>query len=109
MLEAILYPSHVITNLWAEGKLLVSQYFTYDTPEDVAWWLLDVACQWGLLPGELPVVVCGLVETSSPMYAEIRKYFMHVELEDRPTQFTYDIAFDQYPRHFFSPIFSLSS
>lgn len=108
-LEAILYPSHVMVVFWAEGRLCLSQYYDYDTPEDVAWSLLNVARQWDMRPDELPLYVSGLVETSSPMYAEIRKYFMHVELEARPFSFRYDPGFDQYPHHFFSPIFSLAT
>jgi hypothetical protein len=30
-----------------------------------------------------------------------------VETEERPDTFNYDIAFDRYPAHFFSPLFSL--
>jgi hypothetical protein len=108
-LEAVLYPSHLIVTLWSEGRLLVNQYYDYDTPEDVAWCLLNVARQWGMPPGDLPVVISGLVESHSPMYAEIRKYFIYVELDTWPSQFRYDPAFEQYPQHFFSPIFSLAT
>lgn len=107
-MEVVLYPAHIIVALWVDGRLLIHQCYEYDTPEDVAWWLLNVASQWDLLPAELPVVVSGLVETSSPMYAEIHKYFLHVELDERPDAFRYDFSFDNYPQHFFSPIFSLA-
>jgi hypothetical protein len=51
--------------------------------------------------------VSGLVEKYSALYAGIDKYFQLVETEERPDAFNYDIAFDRYPAHFFSPMFSL--
>lgn len=107
-MEVVLYPSHIIVTLWRQGQLLIIQSYDYDTPEDVAWWLLNVVQQWDMQPSELPVVVSGLVETQSPMYAEIRKYFLDVALDVRPDSFQYDFSFDNYPQHFFSPIFSLA-
>ena len=107
-MEVVLYPSHIIVSLWREDQLLIIQCYEYDTPEDVAWWLLNITSQWEMQPSELPVVVSGLVEIQSPMYAEIKKYFLDVELDTRPADFQYDFSFDNYPQHFFSPIFSLA-
>ena len=107
-MELVLYPSHIVVALWREGQLLLIRHYDYDTPEDVAWWLLNLTRQWGLDPEQLPVKVSGLLETQSPMYAEILKYFLQVELDARPVAFQYDFAFDNYPQHFFSPLFSLA-
>lgn len=107
-MELVLYPSHIIVALWKDDQLLLIQHYDYDTPEDVAWWLLNLTGQWGLSQEELPVIISGLVETQSPMYTEIQKYFLNVELDTRPASFQYDFAFDNYPQHFFSPIFSLA-
>lgn len=108
LLEVVLYPAHIIVALWNDDRLLINQCYEYDTPEDVAWWLLNVTSQWEVNPQEVPVMISGLVETSSPMYAEIQKYFLNVELDTRPGSFRYDFNFDNYPQHFFSPIFSLA-
>ena len=108
VMEVVLYPSHIIVSFWKEDRLLIIQCFEYDTPEDVAWCLLNVTSQWEMEPAGLPVVVSGLVEIQSPMYAEIKKYFLDVELDARPADFQYDFSFDNYPQHFFSPIFSLA-
>ena len=108
LMEVVLYPSHIIVSLWKQDQLHIIQCYEYDTPEDVAWWLLNIAYQWEMSPSELPVVVSGLVEIQSPMYSEIKKYFLEVELDTRPSVFQYDFSFDNYPQHFFSPIFSLA-
>lgn len=108
VLEVALYPSHIVVALWKEEQLQLIQHYEYDTPEDVAWWLLNLSNQWGLDQENLPILISGLVETQSPMYAEVQKYFLQVTLDTRPAGFQYDFAFDNYPQHFFSPIFSLA-
>ena len=108
VLEVALYPSHIVVALWKEEQLQLIQHYEYDTPEDVAWWLLNLSNQWGFDQENLPILISGLVETQSPMYAEVQKYFLQVTLDTRPAGFQYDFAFDNYPQHFFSPIFSLA-
>lgn len=108
VMELALYPSHIVVALWKDEQLQLIQHYEYDTPEDVAWWLLNLNNQFELNQETLPILISGLVETQSPMYAEVQKYFMQVELDTRPEEFQYDFAFDNYPQHFFSPIFSLA-
>jgi hypothetical protein len=108
VMELALYPSHMVVALWKDEQLQLIQHYEYDTPEDVAWWLLNLNNQWELNQETLPILISGLVETQSPMYAEVKKYFMQVELDTRPVEFQYDFAFDNYPQHFFSPIFFLA-
>lgn len=108
LLELALYPSHIVVALWKDEQLQLIQHYDYDTPEDVAWWLLNLSKQWDLDQETLPILISGLLETQSPMYAEVQKYFLQVELDTRPAGFQYDFAFDNYPQHFFSPIFSLA-
>ena len=108
VMELALYPSHMVVALWKDEQLQLIQHYDYDTPEDVAWWLLNLNNQWELNQETLPILISGLVETQSPMYAEVKKYFMQVELDTRPVEFQYDFAFDNYPQHFFSPIFFLA-
>ena len=82
--------------------------FHYAIPEAVSFHLLNIANQWNLSPEDITVKISGLLETQSAMYTEILKYFLRVELELKPAGFQYDFAFDNFPQHFFSPVFSLA-
>lgn len=106
-IEIVFYPEQIIISLWLQGKLQILQCFQYETPDDITWYLLDICRQWNADPATIPVIVSGLVEKYSALYSGIDRYFRDVETESKPEAFNYDIAFDKYPDHFFSPLFSL--
>lgn len=107
-MEVLFYPEMIIVALWINNVLHIIHSFPYDTPEDVSYHLLNIASQWNLSPENIQVNISGLLETQSAMYLEILKYFLNVGLDIKPRGFQYDFAFDSYPQHFFSPIFSLA-
>jgi hypothetical protein len=106
IMEVLFYPDMIIIALWKNNVLHIIHSFHYDIPEDVSFHLLNIAGQWELSPEEIIVKISGLLETQSAMYTEILKYFLNVELELKPAGFQYDFAFDNFPQHFFSPVFS---
>jgi hypothetical protein len=83
------------------------QSFPYDIPEDVSYHLLNITDQFHLEAQDITIRVAGLIDTSSALYAELMKYFLLVEADARPEFFSYDAAFDEYPSHFFTPVFLL--
>lgn len=103
----IFYPSQIIVVVYKEKKLQLIQTFPYDIPEDVSYHLLNIADQFSLSPDDILIRVSGLIDTDSVLYAELMKYFINVETDPRPGYFSYDEAFDEYPAHFFTPVFSL--
>jgi hypothetical protein len=108
-MEIIFYPERIIVSLWKDNALLFIQGFNYETPEDVAYHTTNLAEQWKLDRAEIRVIVSGLVEKDSALFASVDKYFQFVETEERPEQFNYDAAFDRYPAHFFSPLFTIGT
>lgn len=107
-MEIIFYPELISVLLWKNDALQIVQCFNYETPEDVTYHVVNIAEQWKLSRGEIRVIVSGLVEKDSALFTAVDKYFQFVETEERPEQFNYDAAFDRYPPHFFSPLFSLA-
>jgi len=108
VMEVLFYPEMIIVALWKNNVLHIIHSFHYDIPEDVSYHLLNIVAQWDIAPENILVTVSGLLETQSAMYTEILKYFLNVELDSKPSGFQYDFAFDNYPQHFFSPVFSLA-
>jgi hypothetical protein len=106
-IEVVFYPEQIIISVWLRGKLQILQCFYYEAPDDITWYLLDICKQWDMDTADIPVLVSGLVEPYSALYSSIDRYFTIVQNEGRPDAFNYDIAFDRYPEHFFSPLFSL--
>ncbi len=106
-MEIIFYPELIIVSLWGSGSLQFVQCFSYETPEDVTYHVVNISEQWELSRDQIRVIVSGLVEIDAALYAAVDKYFQFVETDERPEAFNYDPAFERYPAHFFSPIFSL--
>lgn len=107
-LHVIFYPYKIIAALFHNQTLELIQNFSYDIPEDVSYHLLSITEQFRLDPERIKVHVSGLLDTNSAMYTELMKYFLNVDLEARSRNFNYDFAFDNYPQHFFTPVFSLA-
>jgi Protein of unknown function (DUF3822) len=107
-LHVIFYPYKIITALFHNQALELIQSFPYDIPEDASYHLLSITEQFRLDPERVRVHVSGLLDTNSAMYTELMKYFLNVDLEARSRNFNYDFAFDNYPQHFFTPVFSLA-
>jgi len=108
-LKIIFYPHRVVTALVKSGQLQMVQSFEYEIAEDVAYYLLNICQQFHCDPNTISVQFSGLVDTDSPLYTEMTKYFLHVSSENRSSQFSYAIEFDEYPLHFFTPVFSIAS
>jgi hypothetical protein len=103
----VFYPNHIIVSVIKEKGLQLMQSFPYDIPEDVSYHLLNITDQFHLEAQDITIRVAGLIDTSSALYAELMKYFLLVEADARPEFFSYDAAFDEYPSHFFTPVFLL--
>ncbi|MFZ9661436.1 MAG: DUF3822 family protein [Chitinophagaceae bacterium] len=107
-LDIAIYPDNFIIGFWKLGKLQLAQYYDYDYPEDITYHILNVLTQWNCETEDVQISLGGIIETQSPIYNEILKYFPKVSLHQRPIHFRYDFEFDRYPQHYFSTIFSLA-
>lgn len=108
-LKVVFYPNRVVTALVKMGQLQVVQSFEYEIAEDVAYYLLNICQQFQCDPNAVRLGISGLVEMDSPLYTELMKYFLLVHMDNRPEEFNYDPAFNDYPLHFFTPVFSLAT
>jgi hypothetical protein len=88
-----------------EGQLLLAQMYPYQTPLDVVYYLLKITEEFSLPKDDLYVVVSGLIEESSSLYEELKNYFLNLQFAATP-----NIAPQtEYPAHYFSSMYNLSS
>jgi hypothetical protein len=106
--ELIFYPNKMVVALFTGGELKLIQTFEYETAEDVSYYLLNMSKQFGIDCEKVKLKVKGLIDEQSSVFTELLKYFLYVELLDRPASFKYDDVFDEYPRHFFTPLFEMA-
>ncbi|HMO60439.1 MAG TPA: DUF3822 family protein [Ferruginibacter sp.] len=108
-LYCIFKPSCFTAMLKKNGKLQIIQNFNFKTPEDVAYYLLQL-CQAFEVPAEaVELTLCGMIDAVSPLYKEISKYFLRLEFGQLPGNYTYPESMQQYPAHFFSHHFAMAS
>ena len=106
-LSVIFYSKKIVVNLIKEGKHQLVNSYMYNTPQDVAYTLLNICSQFGIKKNRLEV--SGLIEENSPLYKEIYKYFDEIQLSGFREGSNYSEEISAFPSHYFSNLFDLDS
>jgi hypothetical protein len=104
-LHCIFSASSFTAMLVKEGKLQAIQSFTFKTPEDVAYYLLQMCEAFETGVNETKLHLNGMIDKSSGLYTELYKYFLQVEFASLPQAFTYPQGIEEFPEHYFSHLF----
>jgi hypothetical protein len=95
--------------LLKDGKLQIVQTFKFKTPEDVAYYLLQLCEGFETDINETTVHLNGMIDISSGLYAELYKYFLNLKFATLPDTFTYPEEIKEYPAHYFSHLFAAAA
>ena len=106
-LSVIFYPKKIVVVLEHGGKLQLMNSYSYNTPEDVSYHLLNACRQFEI--DNIPVEVAGLIERDSELYKEIYKYFESVSFHKSPKGISLSEKIDTYPPHYFSHFFAVET
>lgn len=106
--RVIFYNDKFIVAYFREKKLQLLQTFTYQTPEDVAYYLLLICRQFQIPQQEMTLSISGLIDAQSALYTELLKYFAEVQYEILPESFGTDNMLEEFPQHYFSPMLKMS-
>ena len=101
------YTTFMIVSVLKDGQLHLIQTFTYETPEDVLYYLLNITQQLELFSEKLTVQISGMIDLDFQLYRELIKYFKNVMVQNvKPTVMPENAS--DHPLHFFSPFFNLA-
>lgn len=89
------------------NKLLLAQTYTYSTPEDILYCLLNSCEQFRLSQQETELCISGLIEKESQLYRELHHYFLQIGFRE-PTWNIPGIGEHEYPAHFFTMLNDLA-
>ena len=108
-LFTVFYSNSLTIMLCKDGKLQVVQNFNYTHADDCVFHLLNVCKGFDVQPDSVMLHINGMIDEKSGLYAAIYKYFLQVEFDVLPENYTYYEMIKNYPPHFFSHLFALAS
>ena len=104
VLKVIFYRDKIVVMLSINGMLQLIQTFTYASPQDIIYNLLNVCKQFEV---EDPLLsISGMIDPESGLYKEIKKYFRNLELEGHDEKVQLNGA--DFPKHYFAHLFSIA-
>jgi hypothetical protein len=106
-LHAIFYTHSLTVVLRRQGRLQVIQHFVYDTPETAAWHLLNTCHSFDMAANDAELILHGMIDNKSALYAELYKYFQQVGFAGLPEGLKYSSEVAALPHHFFSHLFAM--
>lgn len=101
------YNSFIIVTVLKDGAFHLIQTFTYETPEDVLYYLLNITRQLELFSKTLRLQISGMIDLDFQLYRELIKYFKHVTVETLPASALIK-NISEHPVHYFTPFFNLA-
>ncbi|MBK8610984.1 MAG: DUF3822 family protein [Chitinophagaceae bacterium] len=107
LLKAIFYSNSITLMLSRESRLQVIQNFLYTEADDCVFHLLNVCKGFDVHPDSVTLQINGMIDAASGLYAAIYKYFLHIEFDTVPEEYSYIEDIKKLPDHFFSHLFEL--
>lgn len=107
VLYAIVYQQHVKIFLITNNQVQLQQSFDYNTPTDVAYFLLNVCEQHQVSPNNIPLLLSVFIDQQSNLYDELYKYFLNIRFDESQEETVVTENIQEYPAHFFSHYFQL--
>lgn len=101
------YNTFMIVVLTRNGGLQLIQTYQYNTPEDVLYYLLNIARQFELHSETLKVQISGMIDVDFKLYRELITYFKEVIVEN-VSDSNLLLNTGGHPLHYFTPFFNLA-
>ncbi|MEO8769191.1 MAG: DUF3822 family protein [Ferruginibacter sp.] len=108
LLYCVIYHNVLKAILYKDGKLQIVQQFGYISPEDVAYYLLNVCEQFGVKPTETKLRLSGMVDEHSKLYMGLCNYFLDISFENVADNIYAQEELKKLPAHFFSHLTALA-
>lgn len=89
------------------GKLLLSNVYTFHSGEDFIYFLLFASEQLKLNPEKFELEISGEVEEQSSIAMMAKKYVRNIKYAERPSGTRFSQGFEQFPAHYHFNLFAL--
>jgi hypothetical protein len=79
LLYVTFYDQHIFINVYKNGVIQLSQAYSFETPEDVLYLLLNITDQFELDIAGLSFIPEGFIDADSSLYKLLEQYFPNIE------------------------------
>lgn len=102
------YPDKFVAAVFNGNEPQLLQSYTYQIPEDVSYYLLNICKQFSIDPSEVQLYISGLIDADSALYSEVCRYFLNIEWDTNGTAAWKNDKLADYPAHYFSPLLQMA-
>lgn len=106
LLKVQVYPQCMIAVLMQQGQLQMIQHFSFETAEDVCYYLLSILKEHQLQPSDVTLEMSGLIEPHGELHRHIQQLFTNRSFHNIPDSFLLPGMMEAYHPHYFTPFFT---
>jgi hypothetical protein len=108
-IKIVFYPNRFVITIFQGGELKLGQTYSYTSPEDVTYQLLQLVRTFDMDTQEIPVQLQGMIDRSSGVYREVEKYFLEVTCDSGAADWHLSPYFKEYPAHYFTSVLTAAA
>ena len=105
---AIVFYNTIKTILYHNDQLVLVQQFSFNSPQDVAYHLLNICQQNELKPAEIELWLSGMITKESNLFQQLHNYFLNISFMSASETYSLDNEMRDIPAHFFSHLSELA-
>jgi hypothetical protein len=108
VIKMVMRTDQFLVAVFKGTSIQLMQSYSYQTPDDVSYYLLAICNRFGISQEKVTLIVAGLLDEQSRLYQELLKYFLQVQWDRLPDTVKLDAAFADFPAHYFSPLLKMA-
>jgi hypothetical protein len=108
VIKMVMRADQFLVAVFNGDNIQLVQSYTYQTPDDVSYYLLAICNRFKISQEKVTLVVSGLLDEQSRLYQELLKYFLQVQWDRLPETVKLDEGFASFPDHYFSPLLKMA-
>lgn len=108
IIKMVMRADQFLVAVFNGDKIQLVQSYSYQTPDDVSYYLLAICNRFNISQEKVTLIVSGLLDEQSRLYQELLKYFLQVQWDRLPDTVKLDSSFASFPDHYFSPLLKMA-
>lgn len=108
IIKMVMRADQFLVAVFKGPSLQLMQSYSYQTPDDVSYYLLAICNRFNISQEKVTLIVAGLLDEQSRLYQELLKYFLQVQWDRLPDSVKLESVFSTYPNHYFSPLLKMA-